>query len=577
MPDPSIRIKPVASLARSVSALFLLALLPYLFHFNHAFVYDDHGQIVENRFLAQKDSWKAVALLRTMHDPLVINGRRPLTLATGLLDHALWGFNPVGWRLSNWMMHLANVLLLYGWVRRVMQRQMPFRRNNLFAFSAALLFAWHPVLIEAVHVPAFRPDLLYSLFVLLTAHALLGRGHEWKRVCIALITAFCALLSKETGIIAGFFVVLMWMLFPKTRPSLQLMSVFSVGALLGVLWFFSSGSASDHSGAWQALGQAWNGRSLQWPENIWTLPRIAWTALRILAIPYPLVVDRVVTPVTSPWSWSFIGGATMLLLLLASAWGCRKRVPWVTMGLAMMALGFLPVSNLVPLMNPLAERYLYFIAMGWACGWAWVLTGVGLTPVRRAVLGALCVLYLIAGQVRLPQWQNDATLWAQTVRDEPRSARAYTWVGLERMRQEQWVEAVEYFDRAQALNPYDDTSAINRAIVYGRLGEVEVAERMLREALALRPDHAAAYWNLAMALQAQHRLAEAAEALGEVIRLDPLHIEARKARIILWIALESYEEALAEAESLQALTPDDPEAAAALDYLRPRVDAKKNP
>ncbi len=548
-------------------ALVILAALPYLSGLRHAFVYDDQGQIVENTFLDRADSWRRVITLDTLNDGAVINGRRPLVLATYLADRAVWGMNPAGWRMSNLLMHVACVLALYALVRRLAPRP-----NNLFAFSAALLFAWHPVLIEAVHVPSFRPDLLYTLFALLMLQAALSR-----RVILSLVCFGLALLSKEAGVVAPVLLAACWTLFPETRPGRARVAwTLGVCAALFVAYAALCLRGDAHASV-QSMGTEWNGRSWMFPENLWTLPWWWVVYVRLLVLPYPLIVDRVMDPVASPWTVPFILGLAVLAVTVWLAVGMRRRAPWVGFALCLMLAGFLPVSNLIPLLNPVAERYLYFSAVGYAIMLGRLIAGrrYGAGEWRRGALGAILVVYLVLVLYRIPDFRDDRTLWTRTLRDEPKSSRAHTWVGLDLKRQGSWREALDHFDKALALNPRDVSPIVNSAIVLGELGDLDAAERNLRAAIALRPSHAGAHWNLAIALQKQGRQAEALDALAEIIRLDPLHTQARKARIALWMELGRLGDALNEAEELVGVTRD-PEALMVRDQLRDlRVGTEK--
>lgn len=543
-------------------ALVVLAALPYVAGLRHEFVYDDHGQIVENSFLEQADGWRRVVTLDTLNDGAVINGRRPLVLATFLADRAIWGMSPAGWRVSNLLIHIFTVLAIYGFIRRVADRP-----NNLFAFSAALLFAWHPVLIEAVHVPSFRPDLLYTLFTLLMLHAAVAH-----RMALSLAFFGLALLSKEAGVIAPALLAACWIFFPQTRPGpTRVAWMLGVCALLFLGYLLLCVRGDAHAPL-QSLGAEWNGRSWIFPANVWTLPWLWVMYVRLLVFPYPLIVDRVMDPVASPWSIPFAIGLAVLAVGVWLILYTRRRAPWVGWGVVMMLTGFLPVSNLVPLLNPVAERYLYFLAGGYAITLGWLIAGRGVhrgpaKEWRKAALGCMTALYLLILLYRIPEFRDDRTLWARTLKDEPRSARAHTWVGLDLKRRGQWRDALDHFDRARALNPRDISPLVNSAIVAGEMGDLDGAEQRLREAIEMRPTHVGAHWNLAIALQKQGRYTEALDVLAAIIRIEPTHKQARKARIALWVDLGRNDEALREAEELAAQWPDDADARAARDIL----------
>lgn len=574
-------------IACSALVLFMLAALPYLGGRHYAFVYDDHGQIADNPFLQSAGRWTAVLTLRTVNDAAVINGRRPMVLLSQLVDRAVWELNPTGWRATNYVLHALSVLLLYLLVVRITRRQaLAGQGHNLFAFIAALLWAWHPAMVEAVQVPAFRPDLMVALFGLIALHGSLANrdcAARGCKVCGAVVVwlgVLGAVLSKESGIIVPVLIGLCWCVFPKTRPSRAVMASLLSGAvmILALYVWACARPAPDGSvsPSLQAIGAEWNGRSLLYPDNLYTLPWLWAAYVRVLVWPVPLIVDRVVIPVSSPLTWRFIVGLCALCAAFGMGWiAWRKGWMWIVFGVGLMLAGFAPVSNLVPLLNPMAERYMPLMIMGFAVTAAWCLTASGLRAgrgrrVRTLVLAALLVGYCLGVVWRVRDFRDDETLWRRTLQSEPRSSRAHTWMGLLLQQQDRLVEASEYFGRARVLNPYDLTPRINKAILYGRLGQLGEAEFILREAAAIRPSFPAVHWNLAVVLKYQGRMDEALEALNEALRLDPYHIEARKARIVLYVDRGRYDDALHDAEELMRLTPDDPEARAAYAYARER-------
>ena len=172
------------------AALALLTVLVYVGSVGYEFVYDEIGQIQENPFLEEPDAARRLIRLETLTDGSVINGRRPVVLMTYLLDRLLWDLSPVGWRLSSLTMHVAVVASLFIFLEKLLRLIGANRETaSRAAFVGALVFAWHPVNSESVHVAAFRPDILSTLFLvaalLCTCNASgTSRNHRLTIVCI---------------------------------------------------------------------------------------------------------------------------------------------------------------------------------------------------------------------------------------------------------------------------------------------------------------------------------------------------------------------------------------------------------
>lgn len=263
----------------------------------------------------------------------------------------------------------------------------------------------------------------------------------------------------------------------------------------------------------QAVGGEWNGRSLLFPATIWTAPWLLVEYVLRFLMPLGLSIDYVVDPVTSPFMLrGVIGWGGLLLFMVLMVMAPRlagPHHPWLRLGAGWTLAFFLPVSNLLPLFNPLADRYAYAMLPGLV-----LMTGAFAMSIRsRAHQQALALLLaLILGglsSVRLTAWQSDAVMWTAVLDVQPASDRAHTWLGLLAKADGNRDLARDHFQRARDLNPREVTAAINLAILDGEAGRLRAAEQQLRDVLARRPDHREARANLAVALDLQGRTAEA--------------------------------------------------------------------
>src|SRR5881396_2782205 len=133
----------------------------------------------------------------------------PLTWMTLGLDYLLWGMNPLGYHLTNLLLHAANAVVFFFVVRRILTLALlgASERGLALAVSAgfaALVFAIHPLRVESVAWATERRDVLSGLFYLLTILVYLRacerkeRGRWWYWLSVALFG--CALLSKSMAV-----------------------------------------------------------------------------------------------------------------------------------------------------------------------------------------------------------------------------------------------------------------------------------------------------------------------------------------------------------------------------------------
>src|SRR5262245_18191816 len=141
-----------------VAALFA-ATLVYLNALHNPFVYDDHRLILENLSIRQISDSRPLV----WHDV-----GRPLVNLSYAVDYAMWGLESFGFHLTNLLLHLLNILLVF---RVAQAATVDFfgnqRRSQTSAIAAATLFAVHPMLTQAVGYVSGRAELLCTTFFLL--------------------------------------------------------------------------------------------------------------------------------------------------------------------------------------------------------------------------------------------------------------------------------------------------------------------------------------------------------------------------------------------------------------------------
>ncbi len=115
---------------------------------------------------------------------------RPVAFLSFGLEHSLWGTNPAGYHVTNLLLHLVNVVFVFGLARRL--------AGPAGATAAALWFGLHGAHHEAVYWVSARFDLLATAFVLAGLLVLL-RGPRRGRDAWVAAALLAALLAKESA------------------------------------------------------------------------------------------------------------------------------------------------------------------------------------------------------------------------------------------------------------------------------------------------------------------------------------------------------------------------------------------
>jgi hypothetical protein len=484
----------------------LVATLPYWFGVTNSFVYDDYGSIVENPFLNLPGSLAKTLTFQTFFDPTILDGQRPVVILSYLIDSNIWRDTshtllPFGFHLTNIALH-AGTAVLFFLLLSALAVSPPLR------MTATLLFSLHPAISEAVQLPAFREDLLAAFFTL--AYLLLAVRGKLPAALIALALALC---SKETAVVAPVLLIWLWLCFPQQSQIANRKSQIGISLALVAVYL----AVTFTHRPLQAAGEVWNGLALRGADKFSTSPWIFARELKTLLWPHPLCADYVVKPVgfLDP---KFFAGLAALLAVTAGAFLLRRKIPLAAFALGWLVINFAPISNIVPLFNPMADRYLYLPAIGFA-----LLLGATLTkiPQRGAVFAVLFALYFALTANRVRVWRDDTTLWNATAQTEPRSARAQTWLGLLAMQRQDIAEATFRYRIADELNPRNVHALVNLAVLEGQANQLDSAEQKLRTATERRPDFADGWWNLATVLHMKGKHTEAQQALERAAKINP--------------------------------------------------------
>ncbi|HEX7959146.1 MAG TPA: phospholipid carrier-dependent glycosyltransferase, partial [Terriglobales bacterium] len=185
-------------LARWKILIASMAFLCYAQTIGFPFAYDDQFLIGNNVYIT---SFRYLPRFFTMHlwdsyDVHMVSIYRPLLLTWSLINHALFGLNPIGWHLTNVLLHALATYLVCVLAEK-------FSKDRAIGILAGLIFALHPVHIEVVAWASAASDTLLTIFIVgslicfLTACDRQGyRRWQWW----AWLLYAAALLTKEPAV-----------------------------------------------------------------------------------------------------------------------------------------------------------------------------------------------------------------------------------------------------------------------------------------------------------------------------------------------------------------------------------------
>ena len=536
--------KLIRSRAPHLAAIILLGLGCHINTLSNGFVFDDSAYLasVLVREMAIGEIFTA--------NWLGLDIYRPLALLSLSCDFRLYGEAPMGFHLTNTLLHAINGLLFYALACELVSH----RRAALWA---ALVYICHPLQTEVVGWVSARGDLLASSFFLggFLAYLYERRTASW-------ILYAAAVLSKETAVILPAVLLLhaYWLKRAEGNWRVRVMAWckrhWGYGVALVAVLVLRLAVLEDTDAP---AGPT----STNFLSDLDIVPRWAtvvsiWARYALLlALPVRLSADysfASIPPVSSlsdPW---FIAGLIVVMVSVFLPWWTYSRR--LAFSIAFLWLSLLPVSNVFVLApSGMAERYLHLglVAVTLAVGW-----GVARSSALRRLwpLGVIAVLLLSAITInRNRDWRSDFSLFSAVIEYYPDNARAHDNLAYGYYQRGDFVSAIYHYQRAIDIQPTRLRAHFNLGMLYSQARRYHAALASFRDALALHPNHVETHFNIGLTHQKMQQYAESIGHYQAVLKLDPSHAKTFYNLGRAYEQTDRLSEAAAQYESLIELNP----------------------
>jgi tetratricopeptide (TPR) repeat protein len=535
----------------------LAAVLPYAGALGHGFVWDDVANIVNNPWLRDVSGiGSAFTGQAAGFDPRFSTSYyRPVMHTLNLATYSIAGPAAAAFHAVNLLLHVLASVLTFRTTRAILARFGEVGdRTAPAALAAGLVFAVHPVHVEAVAWLAGINDLALAVFGLACV-----LGYLTARTTVGFVLAgvwmFLALLSKEpAATLPG--VLLAFEFLPRGRPDpgivRRMMPVgVAVAAYAALRWNALGGFAPVDNRAGVGIG-----------TSILAGFELLASYLRYLVVPFPLSALHPFDPPSSLLDLRAVSSIAACAAFVGAFAGAR-RWPTVRLALLWIVLPLLPVLWIPALGEGVfAERYLYFPSAGLAIlvGWA----GVRVLESNRksllgAAAGAMTLVLALAGWAtwqRSAVWRDSVSLWTDTVRQTPESAAAQEYLCAALYEAGRFQEAGERCREALRLDGTRVDARINLGNTLAVLGDLDGALASLDDALRLRPNSVGAWTTRGLVRMAQGASDDALRCYARALEIDPNNAEARNVLGVAYARLGRPDEARRELARAVQLAPD---------------------
>jgi tetratricopeptide (TPR) repeat protein len=438
-PAPPRRVSVVAAAVVAVAAV--VAMAPGLS--GELLNWDDDRFVAQNELVHGFDAARVRALFAAPR----FEAYHPLHLVSYMADFELFGLWAPGYKLHNLALYLLCLVLLF-----LVARRMGLDRTS--AWAATLLFAVHPLHVEAVVWVTARKETLSLALMLGSALAYLRAASWHDRYGLASAALFVAALLTKTSTVVLPALLLAADLLVLRRPlraaavRLAPLAVAAavVGAYVLTLW-------TEHEMA----------RPL--PERgavglVALVGETGWHYLRTMAFPVALSPVYPIDRVGAFGVEAAAGFAAWAALVVAAV---RSRDRWLALGVVWAAVALAPVSNVVPVYFFVQDRYAFVATVGAALA-AGRLVGSGSERGWPRLAGALLAVtaaaLLVAAAAQARHWRTSLDLWRHATAAQPDAYYGHLALGHTLRDAGDLDGAVTAYERAIALEPAFPTARI---------------------------------------------------------------------------------------------------------------------
>ncbi|MCB4792012.1 MAG: tetratricopeptide repeat protein [Elusimicrobia bacterium] len=446
-----------------VLSIFIITLLAHINVLRNSYVLDDFRLIVNNDFISKQGNIKVIFDLKQFLNPVkIVCGARPLTIISLMLDYFFWQLNPFGYHLTNLMLHGLNSILVYVLCYLLIKNN---SHKYLSSIFAALAFALHPVVSETVNIASFRGDLLATFFYLNALILYLAVSKTYGNIAKTIfytIIFFCfilALHSKEIALSFPFIIIIGFIL-RSNNPVVQdwVIIVSLIAISLGFFLFYWAPRYSYFPGITFFPNIENNMQPLSsMPVYLNTILSSFMHNLKVLFWPFNLSIDySVYVPKAL---LNIINLAAIAVITISVYLFVFSNNLVLRFGLGFFAVTYAPISNVIPLINTVNDRYLYLPCVGFCI----VITGIINTINTRklfvttfvktitglAILFAFAVITLQRNHV----FRDSYALYQEAVNHAPKNIRAHFNFAIANMTNGNFKIALNEFESVSRLNP----------------------------------------------------------------------------------------------------------------------------
>ena len=565
---------------KHIILILIFGLLAYGNTLFNSFVSDDDFIITKNVFIKSINNLPRIfdksyitktsdVFLKSHRNQDVGSGElsyRPVSTLTHFFEYAIWKLNAFGYHLTNLIMHLANSILLYLLIFLVL-------KDAKLAFWAGVFFSVHPISAEAINVITYREDLLIVFFILLSFIAFIRHKeqHDFKRPLfyyLSILSFGLALFSKEMAISFPVLIILYDYYFEfegnikKVLINLKSRYLgFIIAAIMYLYINFVVFANPDKTAISYPGGSFYT--------NLLTMS-VAFSEY-ISSFWFPLIIKPLPTryaPIMNTFiNREVILSISLIIVFIILALRTYNKSKAASFFMFWFFITLIPVSNIFPLTNPMAYRYVYLPSIGFCVVLAILCKSMSnarllarVSPFfYRKIIISIAALFIILSFSLNCFYKDSFVLAKEILRYYPSNQSATNQIAFEYYSRKDYVKAMVYFKSSIRYDPRNPLLHNSLGSCYEALGKYDEAIGEFMTAIKLRPDFVSGYYNLGIIYAKKKKYDMALSYYQKAKKLDPGFLNCYRDIAKIYLTNKKYRKAASVLLEGLEVAPDDKE------------------
>jgi len=434
--------------------------------FDNSFHFDDRvwyelDQVINQDYLGLKD----FAITRFV------------PFATFTFNYSQFGLDPKGYYVFNLSVHILNAFLCYLLIKNFLQT--PYLKNEriskyalIISLLGAIVFIAHPIQTQAVSYIYQRIASIATFFFFLsTLFYIKARLSQniFKSIiyfAITITSALMGFISKENTYTLPLIIILIEIIFITNKVNIKRLFVIIIPISIFLYLFVELIYGIDRIILPQ---ESHYGEQINSINYLYTQFFVLSKYWRLLILPYGQHLDHYIPVANSLFDLRVIFGLLINIVIIAIAIISFKKHRLLSFGFLWFYITLLVESSIIPIKDVIFEHRLYLPIFGFII----TLLYVSFFIINKKYFCYIILFYITLTFVysyltyqRNRVWQNDGTLWTDTLRKSPLNSRAWNNLGLYFLREFKYEEAIHKFTIGIKLDPNNPDLYSNRGTAF---------------------------------------------------------------------------------------------------------------